>query len=617
MPLYNVQHDGVTKRRFERSPRIVLETDAVSAEALPGFLRSAADSVALESLSGLHSGEVPSGADGLVTWIAGDSMLCGSPATIRHDLRVPGRRCFAAVHLPCLEEMPLLALQPRWLSGGSAHDYWNFSVRITGSAKPSSQALAVIRSSEQPWSKLSLALLAGLETPGRGVESLERLWDARQQLPSILDALVLRNLIVLLIRLGESARAVQFIELGLQTFPGYAELSCLAAWLYIRENQASRAVSHLERAKAGDRGFLGCGGESSYRADWLLGLVALRVGNQRMAFDHFRHGLLSNPVFSPAVEQLLRLRLPPRLVAAHEGEFQQAALRNPALLEKVFDFLLLHRAFEASRQLIDMGPLKTESKELLHERLRAAAVPFHPVREATGDRPGILFSGPFFEHTSLGRINRELAASALSCPSWLVRLEPSSPASLFPRLFPKGDLLESALLRPLSHLDLTIRHQWPPDFRRPTAGKLAVILPWEYGAVPRAWVREIESNVDELWVPSQFVRDVLRRSGVARTPIAVLPNGFDPAVCTPQGPISRPQGCRKFAFLFVGGAIRRKGIDVLLDAYRVAFDPGEDVTLILHVSGLGGSYRHNSLTQRLQEMPVIRNRRTCRFSAIP
>jgi len=149
---------------------------------------------------------------------------------------------------------------------------------------------------------------------------------------------------------------------------------------------------------------------------------------------------------------------------------------------------------------------------------------------------------------------------------------------------------------------LTVRHQWPPDFRRPASGKLAVILPWEYGAVPLAWVRQIESNVDELWVPSRFVHDVFRRSGVTRAPIEVIPNGFDPAVFSPQGPTSRPQGCRKFAFLFVGGTIRRKGIDLLLEAYRSAFDPGEDVTLITHVSGLGGSYQHNSLTRSLQKM---------------
>jgi len=34
-------------------------------------------------------------------------------------------------------------------------------------------------------------------------------------------------------------------------------------------------------------------------------------------------------------------------------------------------------------------------------------------------------------------------------------------------------------------------------------------------------------------------------------------------------------------FLFVGGAIARKGFDLLLDAYREAFRSSDDVTLIV------------------------------------
>jgi glycosyltransferase involved in cell wall biosynthesis len=53
-------------------------------------------------------------------------------------------------------------------------------------------------------------------------------------------------------------------------------------------------------------------------------------------------------------------------------------------------------------------------------------------------------------------------------------------------------------------------------------------------------------------------------------------------------------------FLFVGGAIRRKGVDVLLEAFKTAFDTGEDVSLLLAVSGSGGAYAHNSLARQIQ-----------------
>ena len=60
---------------------------------------------------------------------------------------------------------------------------------------------------------------------------------------------------------------------------------------------------------------------------------------------------------------------------------------------------------------------------------------------------------------------------------------------------------------PLAHLaDVEVRHQWPPDFSPAPGGRLAVIQPWEFGAIPADWVEPIERNVDELWVPSEYVR---------------------------------------------------------------------------------------------------------------
>jgi len=127
-----------------------------------------------------------------------------------------------------------------------------------------------------------------------------------------------------------------------------------------------------------------------------------------------------------------------------------------------------------------------------------------------------------------------------------------------------------------------------------------VIVPWEYGAVPSVWVEHIQSNVDELWVPSQFVRDTFLRGGVRADRVVVIPNGVDTKIFTPDGPTSRPQGARKFAFLFVGGAIQRKGVDLLLEAYQAAFDSGDDVSLILIISGSAGAYQHNSLLPQIQ-----------------
>ncbi len=142
---------------------------------------------------------------------------------------------------------------------------------------------------------------------------------------------------------------------------------------------------------------------------------------------------------------------------------------------------------------------------------------------------------------------------------------------------------------PLPQLaDVEVRHQWPPDLRPAPAGCLAVILPWEFGAVPRDWLQSIERHVDELWVPSEHVRRMYLNAGVDPERVVAIPNGVDLDVFTPEGerrPL--PDGIR---FLFVGGLIMRKGPDVLLSAWREAFAGRDDVTLVIKDFGAGGIY---------------------------
>ena len=52
-------------------------------------------------------------------------------------------------------------------------------------------------------------------------------------------------------------------------------------------------------------------------------------------------------------------------------------------------------------------------------------------------------------------------------------------------------------------------------------------------------------------------------------------------------------------FLFAGGAIRRKGVDLLLEAYQEAFHPGDDVTLVFLDLSSHGFYTHNSLVENV------------------
>ncbi|MFL5913404.1 MAG: glycosyltransferase, partial [Gaiellaceae bacterium] len=146
---------------------------------------------------------------------------------------------------------------------------------------------------------------------------------------------------------------------------------------------------------------------------------------------------------------------------------------------------------------------------------------------------------------------------------------------------------------PIPHAaDVEVRHQWPPDLRPASSGRLAVIQPWEFGSVPRDWIERMRANADEVWVPSELVRRMYVDSGMPDERVHVVPNGVDLERFRPEGPrydLGLPEeGLR---LLFVGGVIPRKGPDVLLDAYARAFAGRDDVTLVVKDFGASSVYR--------------------------
>src|SRR5947209_7806502 len=228
------------------------------------------------------------------------------------------------------------------------------------------------------------------------------------------------------------------------------------------------------------------------------------------------------------------------------------------------------------------------SEDGLLERLQAAIEPPRPFAEYVdeleayyrGDRrpravdrqpPAVRWVGDHGLNTSLSIINRR-ACEALDCVERVER---------------DGRRAGPPLPRPA---DVEVRHQWPPDFSPAASGRLAVIQPWEFGAVPRDWVEQIEENVDELWVPSAAVRAMYVGSGVDAERVHVIPNGYSPELFGPEGRALEMPGAG-VRFLFVGGFVPRKGPDVLLDAYARAFAGREDVTLVVKDFGAAGVYR--------------------------
>jgi glycosyltransferase involved in cell wall biosynthesis len=205
--------------------------------------------------------------------------------------------------------------------------------------------------------------------------------------------------------------------------------------------------------------------------------------------------------------------------------------------------------------------------------LTAAAYERHAERRA---RPlTCAIRGPFGSVSSLAVVNDALAGGLEARGHHLARHTAAQPAP--------------ALEAP------TISHHWPPSFDGAGKGPSVVILPWEYGAPPAAWVAAARHQVDRVWVPSDYVRRGYVEGGMPPGAVEVVPNGVDLEHFTPAGevrPLDRQAGC---SFLFVGGTIWRKGADLLLQAWTQAFEPDDDVQLIIKDFGTQTHYRGQSV----------------------
>ncbi|HEV2472760.1 MAG TPA: glycosyltransferase, partial [Chthonomonadales bacterium] len=157
-------------------------------------------------------------------------------------------------------------------------------------------------------------------------------------------------------------------------------------------------------------------------------------------------------------------------------------------------------------------------------------------------------------------------------------------------------------------------------FERPDEGKFILMQPWEYGYLPVKWVEQITRNVDEVWCYSSYVKSVYLASGIPEEKLHIVPLGFDPRVFRPDMPpyvfTSEPGAARlslltthqspatnhqppRTVFLYVGGTIRRKGIDILLDAYIRAFTSIDSVLLVIKDTGVNTVYRGQNERDRI------------------
>jgi len=214
----------------------------------------------------------------------------------------------------------------------------------------------------------------------------------------------------------------------------------------------------------------------------------------------------------------------------------------------------------------------------------------------------IYWEGSQFVYHSLALINREICLQLIK-KGYKVSIIPYEKHQFGSEMDKRFKAIEERINKPLSKpADIHIRHHWPPNFNPPPEGHWVIIQPWEFGPLPKDWIEPMRDLVDEIWVPSKYVWKSYVSSGIPPEKVFVIPNGVNIDIFNPKAKPYPLKTKKHFKFLFVGGSIWRKGIDILLEAYTEIFTNKDDVTLVIKDMGQDSFYKHMSLKGKIEEI---------------
>ena len=270
---------------------------------------------------------------------------------------------------------------------------------------------------------------------------------------------------------------------------------------------------------------------------------------------------------------------------------------------KAYGLSLEERRFMASKSAKMPGPKETIPK-MIDAIEEGWAIMQKRNRIETAEKASevIAWEGDQFAHHSLALINRELCLRLID-GGYDLTVATSETVSTQPKDDQRLDHLGARLnMGTKRTTDIHVRHQWPPIFEPPPHGRWVMIQPWEYGSLPVSWVQPMRDLVDEIWVPTEFVKNGYVRSGIPAEQVVVIPNGVDTDRFNTSATTYPLKTVKRFKFLFVGGTIHRKGIDVLLYAFFNAFSDADDVCLVVKDMGGDGIYKKQNAKAMIAEM---------------
>ena len=226
----------------------------------------------------------------------------------------------------------------------------------------------------------------------------------------------------------------------------------------------------------------------------------------------------------------------------------------------------------------------------------AFAPPDRAAHQHVAEHLHVAIAGHVAKTYSLAAVNRTMAAVLERQRPGAVRVipvegEPTDDLSEVPGA--ERPLIErlAARAKPETGPELVLSQHYPVHVPSAAADLKAALFFWEESVVPAATVETLCAGFDAVFAPSSFVARALVNSGVSRPVINV---GHAPSL-TGLERLGMVEKGGPFTFLHVSSAFPRKGIDVLLAAWRSAFTPDQPVRLVLKVF----PNPHNEVTEQL------------------
>lgn len=145
--------------------------------------------------------------------------------------------------------------------------------------------------------------------------------------------------------------------------------------------------------------------------------------------------------------------------------------------------------------------------------------------------------------------------------------------------FPLPPRLLELMDKPRS-LEVDLTFEYPPNYRWLHGEMKVALLVYETTVLPPHWADAIRKYVDMLVVPSTFCRDVVLDAGIPESRVRIVPYGYDPEMLRAHDEVRPLIESPAFVFLHVATPHKRKGTELLIEAFAEEFR-GDDGVLLL------------------------------------